>query len=65
MLEPLVGWATSAVANEALLRGQLWGAVVIEDTFTGDATTTFDSHNWWNVTDNNTGAKQSLFIITS
>jgi hypothetical protein len=64
MAEPLIGWATSSGSAEPLIRGELWDAVVIEDTFAGDTTTTFDSHNWIGITDNNGTQKATLFIVT-
>jgi hypothetical protein len=48
---------------EALIRGQLWDAVIVQDTFAGDTTTTFDSRKWWGLTDNNSGDKATLFIV--
>lgn len=63
MTEPLIAWATSSGTGEALIRGQLWDAVLIADTFAGDSTSTFDSHNWWAITDNNTTDKVTLFVV--
>jgi hypothetical protein len=68
MIEPLIVWGNSFPGNnnntvEALIRGQLWDAVIVQDTFAGDTTTTFDSRNWWGLTDNNSGDKATLFIV--
>jgi hypothetical protein len=63
MIEPLIAWPTSSTGNEPLIRGQLWDAAVVLDTFVGDTTTTFDSKNWWAVTDNDTGDKATLFVV--
>ena len=62
MVEPL--FAVGVPQNtEGLIRGQLWDSVLIYDTFAGDTTTTFDSHNWWGLTDSNTGEKATLFLV--
>lgn len=66
MTEPLMFSANSASGTlESLIRGQLWDAVVVNDTFTGDTTTTFAGHNWICITDNNASQKSSVFICTS
>lgn len=62
MLEPLIAWGNSRTL-EPLIRGQLWDAALICDTFVGDTTTTFDSHNWWGLTDNDSSEKGTLFIV--
>ncbi len=49
--------------TEGLIRGQLWDSVLVYDTFAGDTTTAFDSHNWWGLTDSNTGEKATLFLV--
>ena len=64
MLEPLIAWPTSSTGGEPLIRGQLWDSVVIQDTFAGDTTTTFDSHNWIALTDTDSGDRATLFIVT-
>jgi hypothetical protein len=63
-VEPLIAWPTSATGGEPLIRGQLWDAVVIHDTFAGDTTTTFDSHNWIALTDTDSSDRATLFIVT-
>lgn len=62
MYEPLIAWSAGS-AGEPLIRGQLWDAALICDTFAGDTTTTFDTHNWLNLVDNNTATKASLFVV--
>jgi hypothetical protein len=65
MIEPLVAWSNTSSTGEPLMRGQLWDAILIADTFDGDTTTTFDGHDWWAMTDGNTGGKVTLFIATT
>jgi hypothetical protein len=64
MLEPLIAWPTSSTGGEPLIRGQLWDSVVIQDTFAGDTTTTFDSHNWIALTDTDSSDRATLFLVT-
>ncbi len=64
MLEPLISWPTSSTGGEPLIRGQLWDSVIIHDTFAGDTTTSFDSHNWIAITDTDTGDRATLFVVT-
>ena len=63
MQEPLLMWPTSSTGVEALIRGQLWDGALVMDTFAGDTTTTFDSHNWWAITDADSGEKGTLFVV--
>lgn len=76
IFEPLIGWSpylfsTNVSANsEGYILGQLWDAAGMTVAFTKDTTTTFDSHNWVNIMDNNTGSNQvfarcSLWLATS
>ena len=55
IMEPLVCWGAPTLDNEGKLRGQLWDAFVATDSYTGDITTVVDSHNYYNITDNNDG----------
>ena len=64
MLEPLIAWPTSSTGGEPPIRGQLWDSVVIQDTFAGDTTTTFDSHNRIALTDTDSSDRATLFIVT-
>ena len=54
--EPLWAWGTPDTTNVAKVRGQLWDAFVATESFPMDDATTFDGHNWVNVTSNNNGA---------
>jgi hypothetical protein len=72
MVEPLIGWGNAlsvntgnAAAAEILIRGQLWDAVLIHGFFPADMVSTFAGHNWWNVTDTDTGDAASLWLCTS
>jgi hypothetical protein len=67
--EPLLSWGLTAYTDEGKIRGQIWDAAIINDGFTADTTTSFDTHNWWNLTNTNTGsigaaARGSLFLVT-
>lgn len=53
--EPLLSFGTSATGIGYLI-GQIWDSVICRKAITRDTTGSFDSHNWWNLTDNNTGA---------
>jgi len=58
--DALFAASTSSVANVALIRGQLWDAVVMSaGQFSIDQTATFNSHNWWTVTNTNSGSAAS------
>lgn len=50
--EPLIGWGTTAGTDENLIRGQLWDSALISGQFVADQSTTFDSRNWWVLTNN-------------
>lgn len=62
--EPLIGWGLTGSADENLIRGQLWDAAMISGQFVADQTTTFDSHNWWVVTNNVQWSNQTTFGAT-
>jgi hypothetical protein len=49
--DAVFGWGTTAVSTAVTYMGQLWDSVISTDTYTGDLTTTFDSHNWIVLTD--------------
>jgi hypothetical protein len=55
--DPLVSWSLTGVTDEPMIRGQLWDALIIQDSIAGDATFSFDSHNWFNLTNSNTGTR--------
>ena len=72
MVEPLIGWGNSyqiwntgpgAAGAQTLCRGQLWDAVLISSSFAGDATSTFDSHNWFGITDTDAADLCALFVV--
>jgi hypothetical protein len=48
--EPLIAWGLTGMNDEGLIRGQLWDAAMISGQFVADQTTTFDSHNWYVLT---------------
>lgn len=65
--EPLISWGLVNTTDEALIRGQLWDAIIINDSFAGDTSITLDSKTWTAVTGSNSGsggvsAKGTLFV---
>lgn len=60
--DPLVGWGGASVFDEALIRGQLWDAVLISEVFSADTTISFDSRTFWNMTANNQSTRHSVFV---
>ena len=62
--EPLIGWGLTGNNDENMIRGQLWDAAMISGQFVADQTTTFDSHNWWVLTNNVQWSSQFLFGAT-
>jgi hypothetical protein len=72
IFEPLVAWGTPTIDSEAKLRGQLWDAFVVTESFPADITTSVDSHNYYNLTESNDGhltlpasMRGSLFVLTA
>jgi hypothetical protein len=71
LTDPLIAWGVSAVSDEALVRGQLWDCFISTEAYAIDTTlSSIDSHNWWNLTSNNTGngsatpiARGSVFVV--
>lgn len=67
--EPYLSFGATYNNDEGKIRGQLWDAFFTTEAFTVDTTlTSIDSHNWWCVTNNNTGTlnavpRGSLFIV--
>jgi hypothetical protein len=66
--DPLVAWGLDALGSEPQLRGQIWDCIVVHDSFTGDATTTFDAKNWRILTNSGTGVQTfvprgSVFLV--
>lgn len=62
--DPLVAWGLTSPTDEAQVRCQLWDAIIIMDQFLHDMTTSFDSHNWYNLTASQyIGSNKSLFLV--
>jgi hypothetical protein len=49
--DAVLSWGSASYATLGVLMGQMWDSVVSTDSYTGDLTTTFDSHNWIVLTD--------------
>lgn len=60
IVEPLLAWGPSSAALPVIV-GELWDAAIVEQQYQLDISATFDSHNWNNITDNNTAG--SLFVV--
>lgn len=52
-------WGLTGSGDEAMINGQIWDAVYIADSQPIDTTSTFDGHNWRNLTNSNTGSSGS------
>jgi hypothetical protein len=70
IMEPLVLWGAPTLDTEGKLRGQLWDAFVATDSYTADVTTVVDSHNYYNITQDNNGQvtlpasmRGSIFVV--
>lgn len=66
--EPLIAWGAANYGDESKIRGQLWDAAIIGDAFGCDQETSFDTHNWWVITNGNYGssglfARGSLVVV--
>ena len=59
IFDAIVAWGVNATTM-ALYRGYLWDACVVNQAYAGDTATTFDSHNWVVVTDNQSGFFNSV-----
>jgi len=70
MTDPIISFGLTATTDEGMGRGQLWDAFVSMEAYAIDATlASVDSHNWWNITNNDTGAsgnytRGSLWVVT-
>lgn len=70
ILEPLMGWGLSDTTDPARIYGQLWNAAIVTEAYPMDEVpTAFSSHNWINLTSNNSGtsgvvARGSLLLTT-
>lgn len=60
LVDALLSWGLTGQGDEAKIRGQLWDAMVSSEAYSGDLTTTADSHNWIVLTDNNTGNSNNV-----
>lgn len=72
IVEPLLGWGAPDIDSECKVRGQLWDAVIVTESFPSDITTSIDSRTFYNLTDNNNGNKTlpesmrgSLLIVSA
>lgn len=68
--DPLMAFGASAVTDEARIRGQLWGSMVISDVWPADTILSgIDSHDWISITQSNMGnsaqAKGTLFVAVT
>ena len=65
--DPLLAFGMSGSTDEAKIRGQLWGAMVLSAPFAADTIlTAIDSHDWMAITNSNSGDTQhgrgTLFV---
>ncbi len=70
IMEPLVCWGIPTMDSEGKLRGQLWDSFLATESYTADITTVVDSHNYYNITENNNGnlaspssMRGSVFVV--
>lgn len=67
--EPLMMSGAAALADEGMVRGQLWDAIVIADGFAAETQISFDGHTWQAITHNNSGgaayARGTIFICVA
>ena len=68
--DALLTWGATTGTDEPMIRGQLYDALGILDPYTGDTTSTFGSHNWFNIMNNYVGSaggapRYSLWFATS
>jgi hypothetical protein len=60
--EPLMAWGMTSAGDEAKLKGQLYDAAILSDTWISDQTIQFDSHNWYVLTNNNAAGTLVLMV---
>ena len=54
------------VTDEGKIKGQFYDMIYIGEAFAADATDTFNGHNWYNITGNNTGnPRGGMWVATS
>jgi hypothetical protein len=70
LVEPLVAWGAPAIDSPAKIRGQLWDSFIATESYPADITTVVDSHNYYNITNNNGGTatlpasmRGSVFVV--
>lgn len=68
--DALMAWGLNSIYEEAKVRGQLHGAMIIADEFVSDTVLTgIDGHDWLAITGSNTGGAQNargtLFVAIS
>jgi len=63
-IDTVVSWGLTDITSESQLRCQMWDTLIITDAFLGDATTSFDAHNWIAVTSSITSSTYAtLFVV--
>jgi hypothetical protein len=72
IVEPLIAWGAPTVDSEARLRGQLWDAIVVTESYPADSTSLIDSHTFYSITNNNDGnatlpasMRGTLFVVSA
>ena len=63
--EPMIGWGYQNSSDNAVIRGQLWDAVVLGSNFAADGTISLDSHTWRIVTINYGDPCQGTLCVLS
>jgi len=61
----LMQWGLTANTDEGKIKGQLFDILWIGDAFVADATDTFNGHDWYNLTSNNTGNPRGGFWVAT
>jgi|GEM_PF-2822194 len=62
--EAFIGWYVSAV-NAGAVVGQLWDAIVVSSSFSGELIYSFDGHNYLAITDLSDTYAHSLFVAVT
>lgn len=68
--DPLIAWGLVNTTDEAKIRGQLWGAMAVSDSYAADTVWTgVNSHDWHAITNSQAGsateARGTLFLATT
>jgi len=61
----LMQWGLTGSTDEGKIKGQLFDIIWIGDAFAADATDTFNGHDWYNLTSNNTGNPRGGFWVAT